>query len=634
MRSREPRRQPVSLRPVARLIRRRGVLPVAVLALGLTSSVPAASAAAPRAQVSARVTTAPTVVFGVRGDRTVGASGDLRRRMGRSRAVLQLRVGARVRSVAAVRLTSMGAFQLRWRVPRRLGAVKVRVRVVRGHRTLAQSPWRRLTIPRGANAGVVVPRPSTVTSAPPPGEAGSLVLGGTQAIAPGKIIAVGVTPATPSGFLGRVISTTTSTGQTVLATEPASLPDVLPTGSIDSLVPVADLPPVATATRTLNPGAKLGELFSCSGSVTASASATVRLTAGVKMSASWSLFSGVKASLTGNVGATASAQAGISGKASCDLADVDLLATPLRFGTYAFSVAGIPIVLQPEANITVSGNITAKAALSASASASISGTAGIKYENGHFSPTGGFTESTSYSPPTVTAGASASLTVAPSIFVRVNGIAGPVIDVRTGLSFVADPSASPWWKLSLPIDVGARLALRVWKISEESPRLSIYSKSIPLADSGQAPSPATPPSTLPEPTLPAPDGSRMRATMSWDSTADIDLYTWDDDGNLAYFSHLTDIPDAQLLEDVIPGFGPEEFVEFADYGRHYTFGVCMYGNPDDQPTTVTVTLTDLDGTQQTFTEHLSYLGDSALVGDSPKRTMFSPGSDWCRYAGG
>jgi len=151
--------------------------------------------------------------------------------------------------------------------------------------------------------------------------------------------------------------------------------------------------------------------------------------------------------------------------------------------------------------------------------------------------------------------------------------------------------------------------------------------------SGPTPPPPPPP---PAPEPPAPAGPLTRASMNWDTDSDIDLYVWDDEGNQTYFSNAEGIPNALLVEDVIPGeeefeHQPELFQETADFDRSYTFGICDYhdyGNGAD----VTLTVVDPGGATRTFDYPLYYEGDSAVITSSPLGADYSPPwGEWCRY---
>lgn len=613
---------------------------VVLVCCAFTALTPTIAPAAPgtlRAQVKTRVATPPAVLYGTSGARKLGASGAYVAGGTRARAVLERKRGRRAVTVKRARI-KRGRFSISWRVPGRAKSVTVRVRIMRGGRTLARGSWRSVRLTPKPAAPVRVPAPSRVVAAPPADGPGTLVLSGRTNITTGSTIAVGPGPQTPAGLIARATSVTRRGGQTIVQTVPATIVDAVPVGELEMLAPSKQLPEIASAAATPL-RRRLADNFECSGGASAQAVVSVDANAGTKMDASWSPFKGVRTSFTASVSASARAEASISASGKCTLKETPLLASPLRFGTYAFSVAGIPITLTPEMNVKASGGIEANAAITTSARAGFSGTAGVKYENG-FKPIGSFTTNADYTPPTLSANGHASIAVAPELFIRINGLAGPVVDVRTGLDLNADISKNPWWTLTAPVDVGAKLRLNVWKINKESERFSVYSTTLKIADAGGPLAPASPPPPVPQPapqpsyptpTLPAPDGSRLRAHMTWDTATDVDLYVWDDQGNMVYFGEQEAIPGAALLEDVIPGYGPEEFVEYSDYGRHYTYGVCMYNTRDEYDTTsVRLTITDPDGTQRGQDVQLDYDGEGIIVGDSPQGGGYTPDDGWCR----
>jgi hypothetical protein len=137
----------------------------------------------------------------------------------------------------------------------------------------------------------------------------------------------------------------------------------------------------------------------------------------------------------------------------------------------------------------------------------------------------------------------------------------------------------------------------------------------------------------PPPPPPLPSGPLTRATMSWDTDSDIDLYAWDSAGNVTYYSEREGIPNAQLIEDVIPGEGEfshssELFQETAEFNRPYTFGICDYrGEGAD----VTLTVIDPGGATRTFHHSLEFESDSAVMTSSPLGPDYSPPFEWCSY---
>lgn len=134
------------------------------------------------------------------------------------------------------------------------------------------------------------------------------------------------------------------------------------------------------------------------------------------------------------------------------------------------------------------------------------------------------------------------------------------------------------------------------------------------------------------PPLPVP---LNRAQISWETDADVDLYAWDESGGLTYFGDPSGIPDTELVRDIIPDAGEtahdvETFLETANPGRRYTFGVCLFrGDPTDVTMTVSP-VPDPRGVPLTFPVHLASEGDGAVVATSPEGNGYSPPAGWCR----
>jgi len=124
--------------------------------------------------------------------------------------------------------------------------------------------------------------------------------------------------------------------------------------------------------------------------------------------------------------------------------------------------------------------------------------------------------------------------------------------------------------------------------------------------------------------------------MRWNTDSDIDLYTWDSAGDQAYYGDQYAIPDAELVQDIIPNDGessdvPEVFQEDAEPGRTYTFGICVYrGDGGD----VTLNVVDPNGATRTFTENLDGEGDNIVVTNSPAGAGYVPDPGWCNTIDG
>jgi hypothetical protein len=143
--------------------------------------------------------------------------------------------------------------------------------------------------------------------------------------------------------------------------------------------------------------------------------------------------------------------------------------------------------------------------------------------------------------------------------------------------------------------------------------------------------PATPPST---PTTPS-GGPTVRASVTWEGDAEVDLHVYDALGNHDYYNgEDSTIPEAVDEDQDVDG-GPETFTDFQSPStRTFTFYVCLYKYNDD-PTSgdvdVTSDITDPDGGHRIFHDTLLEVDDIAQVAVSPSSaTPFLPASpDFC-----
>lgn len=572
------------------------------------------------APAAARATV--STAYGVVGKRLLVADGRAAGVPRSARAQLWVRSGGRSRLRATGRVRR-GRFNLRWKVPRSVKKSAVRVVIVksRSRKTVVAGRWKRLDLGR-LRKGAKIARVSSaaIKSAPAPGTPGNVIVNGASGGSPGEVIASGPAPGAPDGLLAEIVGKSTAGGQTTFQTVPASLPDVVPVGAFD-----IDAGGVASgsARNLARSSASLGDLItkhvSCSAGATLEASAKASLSAKVGLEASWGLFSGAKANFTGSVTAGVSVGASISGGAQCRLDPVKLSPAGVQLGSLTFSIGPVPVYVAIRANAAISAEASASAAMTTGASASATASAGVSYD-GRFSARGGLTHRFSATPPTLSAEGSAKVTITPSVDLLLYGVAGPHIDFNAGLKLAASSSMDPWWKLTAPMDLGASLSLEVWKLKLSSGRRVVWSAEPTLAQADPSTSPASPPGT--------PDNPLERARLTWDTDADIDMHIWDDEGDHAYFSDLSAIPDAELLKDIIPGFGPEIFQEFGDPGRHYTFGLCNY-NDSAELTTATLEVVDPNGTTRTFDRELPYEKAAVLVTDSPAGSPYIPPQGWC-----
>jgi hypothetical protein len=225
------------------------------------------------------------------------------------------------------------------------------------------------------------------------------------------------------------------------------------------------------------------------------------------------------------------------------------------------------------------------------------------------------------------ASANASLSLDAELGIGVANAANLHVALGNSLEFTAAPGNCSWDLNLGTFSAGGQLGPLSISTPSSPP---LYHRNLWHRSCGSPPPPPPPGPPAPPPiSLPF-----ARATMSWETDSDIDLYAWDQSGNLAYYLEELGIADAELVEDIIPSFGeashaPEVFQETASPGRTYTFGICVFrGEGGD----VTLDVTDPNGSHRSFQRSFFEAGESAVVTTSPDGSGFDPGSDWCSFS--
>ncbi len=135
--------------------------------------------------------------------------------------------------------------------------------------------------------------------------------------------------------------------------------------------------------------------------------------------------------------------------------------------------------------------------------------------------------------------------------------------------------------------------------------------------------------------LAAPAGAAAatdRATLTWDTTSDLDLHVWDDAGNHAYWADETGIPNATLSPDVTNTGGPETFTDDNSPSmRTFVFGVCDFSeaNGGGGGTNYTLQVTDPGGGTRTLNGHLNTSQTGEFVAVSPNGAVPLPSGNPC-----
>jgi hypothetical protein len=455
-----------------------------------------------------------------------------------------------------------------------------------------------------------------VVAAPTPGAAGTLRYEGTAPVRVGQFVAAGVGPQTPAGLLGRVVSARTGAGETVLEIEPASIVDAVPEGTINLGAVRSSGHIVASAGRR-----DFRSLFSCTGGGRAEldGSLAVRLIPTFRLD--WSLDGVDSAEASATLRGNAALGLRLDAAGSCTLAQTSVAswdAPPLEV-----ALGPIPVVLVPRTVLYVGGEARASGAVAVGIRGSLSASAGLRYD-GDVHPIGYFRPVLSFTPPTARVTGALGARVVPSVTFLLYGQAGPRFDLSAGLRLEASATSSPWWKLGVPVELSAGLA--VPNIDElRIPQQRVLGKTFPLAQADPDPTPAPDP-----PAGGGGDPGEERARISWDTAAtDVDLHVWDAAGHHAWFRDPTGVPDGGLSEDDRHGFGPELFFDRAG-GRALTFGLCYFDDTGAGPTAVSVRLTDPGGAVRASTHTLAHEGDHLLVGSTPAGSGYVPPEGWCK----
>ena len=189
--------------------------------------------------------------------------------------------------------------------------------------------------------------------------------------------------------------------------------------------------------------------------------------------ASFSLFGGLSSasfSVTGS--ANASLSADVQASAGCDLANFPLV-PPFDIATFQGAIGGWPIVVTLRGAIDADAHLSASAHTTAGVSATESVTGGVGYGSptgpcagravGRFYPIycGPTNNPFTFTPPTVSATATASATITPTLQALLYGATGPQVSLTTGLAFTANTTWNPWWTLTAPLNIDGSLVAPV-----------------------------------------------------------------------------------------------------------------------------------------------------------------------------
>lgn len=490
-RSASPQRRPgvVGARSGAREIWRRkvgaerlAVVALALLAFGIAPASPASAASRPGLTV--------TLPAAVRAGDVVQVGGTVRGRTRGRRVILQQRSRGRWIARSQRALGSRRAFALRWRAPSAGQAVRIRVRLRARRQNLATSATKRVVLlARAGEAGArIVITPGAVRAVPPPGSPGTLRYRGVLSVRRGDFLAADVGPATPYGFLGRVVSSDVVGSETRVSTEPTTLLAAVPEGSIDVRVEASAKPRSSGKSEGGKINRAIGKSLSCANGASIALSGTVDVSPGARFTASWT-WKGrfppkpaiTGASVTGTITARADLSAVANGAASCTLEKTPLLLVPIKLGEIRFSVGPIPVVIVPQVQVFIDAYGGVQANMTSALHASLTAGAGLEYvPNQPIRPISEFTPRLEYDPPVLTVAGQLMGNVRPTLDLLLYGVGGLRTTFSAGLDLSASTANDPWWKLTAPVALTASLVAPALDLSTEE--LNVYGRTFDLAE--------------------------------------------------------------------------------------------------------------------------------------------------------
>lgn len=429
----------------------------------------------------------------------------------------------------------------------------------------------KVTSTRGALARVryvtVVPRTTKAVSArqissvQKVGSRQVIHFAGRPALQVGNVVASGVGPSTPNGLLAKVTAVARNGAVTVA---PTTLLQAIPQGALnaDAVLTSANLSPAArrSGMRVAADGSVTkpvdGSFGKCTGDAKATIEGSISILPAFHLAAAWNLLHGVtSAQLTADVTESSELKASIDAAGSCD-GKRTLFPKPKTFATFVVEVGGIPIVLQPQLQLTFTGHAGVEAAITTSSSQNLSIGAGLQYTRaGGVRPIQTVSHSADYEPPKLTASGSVTASVNPEIDLLIDGFGGPEVGLTGGLELSADVDANPWWTLEGYLSGNAGITIPLLKVDK---RVTLARKKWVIA---HAPRTATPEiSVSPEEAEPWNDsvcgfhsdnsdleitgsgfrpGERVDLSSDW---TDFDTVTADDDGTFDVSQFVGEVP--------------------------------------------------------------------------------------------
>lgn len=315
----------------------------------------------------------------------------------------------------------------------------------------------------------------------------------------GNVIVAGVSASTPEGLLRTVSSVSTVGDITTVATTDASLDDALSDGglSLEGSLQQSNLGTFRPLRRGIHlaPAAVGGspslrvtidtDIYDNGHGGTVHLEGSEELTPHVSFSASLHCCFHINSHFTASIEAESNLT--LTAQVKQEIGDEDgIPLANITFDPIEFSVGPVPVVIVPELALTLQATGEVSVGLTTSLTHTDEFGVDLTTDNGDVDAHPINEHSTSFTPPTVFAGAEFKAGPRAQLTLYLYGVAGPYVqDTLYLVDISADTSEDPWWKLEVnnTIGVGFHISLLGHELADWS-QDPLIEETFPIADAG------------------------------------------------------------------------------------------------------------------------------------------------------
>jgi hypothetical protein len=306
-----------------------------------------------------------------------------------------------------------------------------------------------------------------------------------QTLLPGDIIVSGSNASAPNGLIRKVTAVIQDGGQIIIETDPATLEEVIQRGSIE--LSRALTPYDLSSAVALRKGVSLTQgmaraqtlegfyfeiedvvLYDADGDLNTE-NDQIRMNGGISFDLGFNFNLEIDNFQLKNLTFTSSVveatEIEFEAKAAILELEKKVEIARLTFSPITAWIGWVPIVIIPvlSVNVGIDGEVSVGITTKIAQEATL--TAGLSYNNGTWSPISNFSNSFTFDPPFLSAGAEVMAYAGPQLNLLLYGIAGPYGEIKGYLELEADIFDDPWWELYGGLE--ANLGVRVEVLSKE-----------------------------------------------------------------------------------------------------------------------------------------------------------------------